>query len=421
MSLKYSLAKGTLADIWNSDFSMLSILVLGCLIQFYLGFANPAYPEGNKCWRPIFQVAASEEVMTEGTIGDKSLVNKFATLFPEYRMNCDDAYFLRLVQRGFPESFSNLSILMDQPLYPLLIFLVFKPIGLLFDNQSMSVIFASAMAVNLLLMIFGVLLFYYLLKDLFSPKVAFLSSVLLIFSPLTHVMLVQSTSTGIMEVFIIIAYIYLLNDYAGRPGQKRLVMYSILAGILMTGKMIFSLGIFVICLGIYFKRIRETVLFFVIHLVPLGIWYLFVEWGLGIKFEIHVITDYNFGIWLFDLFSSPWSTQLGVLINVLPQYFESIIYGFMMIPVILSCYGLHYVEIKHKYLIYSLYLVSFLILFFIMNVILPRLSFFLFPIIYPTAVIGLKNLPHARFFSPVIYTAIIIISNINVYKILEYG
>jgi len=419
--LKYDYTKRRVTNIVNSDTSMLSVLVVCCLLQFYLGFAYPAYQEGNKCWRPIFQVAGSEEIVAEGSSGDTSLVKRFAALFPKYRMICDNAYFLRLIQRGFPGSFSSLPMLMDQPLYPLLIFLVHKPIGLLFDSQSMAVIFACAVVVNLLLMISGVSLFYFLLKNLFSSKVALFSNMLLIFSPLAHIWMVQSTSSGIMEIFIIITHIYLLYDYIGSPGRKRLIVYSILAGILMTGKMIFALGLFTICLGLYFRRIQETVIFFIIHLLPLGVWYLILNWGFGIGFEIHTITDYKFGIWIFNLFSLAWYKQLAILIDVLPRYFKSIVYGFMMIPVILSIYGMYHVKIKFKNLIYFLYLGSFLGLFFIMNLFLPRLSFFLFPIIYPTAVVGLKHLPGAKVFSPVIFLATLVISNVNVYKIIEYG
>ncbi|MDP6806679.1 MAG: hypothetical protein QGH96_03030 [Desulfobacterales bacterium] len=405
----------------NSDFSMLSILVFSCLIQFYLGFANPAFNEGNKCWRPITQVVESKEVDLEGTDADKRLVQRFARLFPYYQMNCDDGYFLRLLQRGFPKSFEKFPVLIDQPFYPFLVFLLLKPVGLLIDTKSMSVIFAVAVIANLLMLMGGVALFYRLLNEIISSQVAFLSGLLLVFSPLVHIWLVQSTSTGIMEIFIIIMFLYLLNRYRMSPSPKRLVIFSLLAGILMTGKMIFALGFFVMCLGWYYKRISESVLFGVIHLIPFGLWYLYVEWILDIPFGIATITDYHFGIWLIDLFSMPWNDLLLILTRTIPRYFQTVVEGFFLLPVILSLYGLHCWQNHHKYQIYILYTVSFMALFFIMNYFIPRLSFFLFPIIYPTAVVGLQKLPHARFFSPVIYAAIIIISNINVYKILEYG
>ena len=249
----------------NSDFSMLSILVFSCLIQFYLGFANPAFNEGNKCWRPITQVVESKEVDLEGTDADKRLVQRFARLFPYYQMNCDDGLFLRLLQRGFPKSFEKFPVLIDQPFYPFLVFLLLKPVGLLIDTKSMSVIFAVAVIANLLMLMGGVALFYRLLNEIISSQVAFLSGLLLVFSPLVHIWLVQSTSTGIMEIFIIIMFLYLLNRYRMSPSPKRLVIFSLLAGILMTGKMIFALGFFVMCLGWYYKRISESVLFGVIH------------------------------------------------------------------------------------------------------------------------------------------------------------
>lgn len=408
----------------NKYFFLIAGLV--CL-QFVLSFVFPAFEADNSCQHSAdyFLNTNAKRMESVFSVNDKEvgLTKKFFTFFPNYRVICDSMSFIFLA-KGWPQSYQQRNIYIDHPLYNFFAFLLIKPVQIITNGISYPLIFTAFMVVNYLLFFLTSFYLYSLTKEYFSSKVGFLSSVLFIFSPFVHSMINQPTSSGSMEVFIVMMTIVLLHNYCKKPSVKRLVFFSILFGFLMLGKQILALSLFIVMLGIYFKRYKEVLVFFILQFVPTGIWYMYVRLGLKLPYYLVNVSSYGQGTWF--LMPENWTVgKMGhILLASLPNFFSTAVFGFFLIPLVLSIYGLYKINFKNKYLLVGLFCFSFLLLFVAMNYFAPRLTFLIFPIVYPAAAYALidisdklkiKNKKYSLLFFYGLLLLIILISNGNVY------
>lgn len=398
------------------------VLILFLFFQLIYSFLFPA-GGFNQNWLspttylPKFAVESS----------DNFLMGKIYPLIsPEYRLNSDVGNYLELAQNFNAQYFKG-HVFLDRPLYSFLIFLFSLPIRL-FAEPSYGIIFGLAIFLNFILAAASVLIFFSLLKKLFSFKAAFFSSVLLVFSPYVHAFLIQPMAE-ILMVFVISLTVYLFYDYVKKPSVAKLIIYSLIAGIFMLGKMFFALSFFVLLLAFYSKRYREGIVFLLFHLIPLGFWYLWVTQIWHLAFYLHEAQHYQMGVWLFGVFSQSWQETARIILASLPNFFRSAIYGFLLIPVIFSAVGFSSLPLKSKKIIYFSAIFSMFALFFAMNLYFARHAFLLFPIIYPAAIVGIEKTAvylkrYRSWYYPVFYATIIglmiIISNINIYQVFAY-
>lgn len=358
---------------------------------------------------------------------DNFLLGKIYPLIsPEYCLNSDVGNYLELAKNFNAQGFDG-HVFLDRPLYSFSIFLLSLPLRL-FTEPSYGIIFGLAIFLNFIFVAVAALLFFSFLKKLFSLRVAFLSSVLLIFSPYVHASLIQPMAEVLM-VFVLSLAVYLLYDYIKNPSAPKLVVYSLIVGILMLGKMFFAISFFILLLAVYFKRYREGIVFFAIHLIPLGLWYLWITQVWHLTFYLYEAQHYKMGLWLLGVLRQPWQETAQILLSAIPNFVRALVYGFLLIPVIFSAIGLRALPFKSKNLVYFGALFSGFALFFIMNLYFAHHAFLLFPIIYPTAVLGIEKIAaylkrYRSWYYPVFYAtiigSIIIISNINIYRVFEY-
>lgn len=406
------------------------ILLIAALVavQFFLSFILPAFEADNSCQHSanyfLDTNAGRMESVFSVSKSEVGLTKLFFSYFPDYRVICDSMSFLFLA-KDWPFSYLQRNIYIDHPLYNFFAFLLVKPVQFLHGPVSYPFIFAAFMAVNFILFLSAAILLYRLAKEYISPQVGFLSSVLFIFSPFSHSMINQPTSSGAMEAFVVMAALALFCLYIKKPALKKLVIYSILFGALMLGKQIFALTFFILLLAFYFKRFKEGIVFFFVQFIPAILWYLYVRFGLGLSYYMVNVSSYDQGTWF--LKSENWTLgKMGhIFLTALPNFFSTAIYGFFLIPVLLSVYGLYKLNLKHKYLFYGLFCFSFLMLFIGMNYFRPSLTFLIFPAVYPTAVFGLltvrenlkkygRILPDVFFYGMLLL--MIVFSNINFYR-----
>jgi len=355
---------------------------------------------------------------------DNSILNKIYPLIANYRLNLDGGGQI-LLAHDFPQHyFRGHLVFLNRPLYAFSIFLISWPLHLI--SNSFSLTFLSGIFLNFVLFLTATFLFYLLLQKLISSRVAFLSSLLLILSPFTHIWLVQP-ETNVFGVFAVSLSLYLFYSYVTNPSFKKIIIFSLIIGILMLGKMLFAISFFILLSALYFKRYREGILFLIIHLIPIGFWYLWVTKVWGMSYFSAEITDFNMGIWLINIFHWPWYQSAKIFLNALPMFILSIIYGFLLLPVIFALIGFSKLNFKNRTFFSLDLILSFFLLFFLMNFYAPRQGFLLFPLIYPLTVLGidktadyLKKYINPKFFYLVIYIILIIISSINIYKIFPY-
>ena len=273
------------------------------------------------------------------------------------------------------------------------------------------------------------MLVFSLLKKLFSLKVAWLSSILLIFSSFVHSYLNQPLAEMLMA-FAVITSAYLLYNYVKKPSLLKLIVFSLLVGIFMLGKMFFAISFFFLLLAIYFKRYKEGVAFLIIHLIPFLLWYLWTTQVWHIDYYSHQVGDWDMGIWVFKMIYWPWQEIYRTLFSVFPNFIKAVFYSFLLVPVFFSVIGRQKLPFKSKNIFYFGPILSVFLLGFLTKFYYLRHVFLLFPIIYPAAVLGMermiayfakyKPLPYWVFYVIVI-GLMIVISNINIYQIFDYN
>lgn len=403
----------------NKKIILLFILLI--VFQGFLGFLFPSHGQ-DSYWQTV------EELGLDGRYSfdsfDNSILGKVYPLIENYHLNLDAAGYM-LVAHDFPQHYldGNLTLL-TRPLYPILLNIVSRPLHLISDSYSMT--FVAGLIVNFILLFFTVYLFYWLLRKLISHRVALLSSVLLIFSPLTHVYLVQP-ETNMLGIFIIVFSLYLLYKYFKSPSLKKLVIFSLLLGILMLGKKILAIGIFFLALSFIFKRWKEGILFFILHLVPLFLWSVFANCAWDLPFYVDEVSHFGVGVWIFNIFTWPWYQSLQVFIESVPNFLDSVLSSFLILPVFLVPFGWKRLNLEKKNILVSWFVISFFLLLFAMQVYFIRYGFWLFPVIYPLAVLGIDEIAqflgkYRSWLSGVFYVfsygLIIILSSLDIYKFI---
>lgn len=412
----------TIKNTFQKKWFPVYVLIFLLFFQLIYSFLFPA-GGFNENWLPVTTYLPKFQVQS----ADSLLLGKiYPFISADYRLNSDVGNYLELAKNFNAQHFDG-HVFLARPLYPFLVFLLSLPFRL-FTESSYGIVFGVALLLNFILLAAGVFFFFSLLRKLFSLRVAFLSSVLLIFSPYVHASIIQPMAEMLM-IFALSLTCYLLYGYIKKPSISKLVVYSLIVGIFMLGKMFFATSFFILLLAIYFKRYREGVTFLIIHLIPLAFWYFWVTqvWHLG--YYVQETQHYRMGLWLLDIFHWPWPQTSQILLAALPNFIRALIYGFLLIPVIFSVIGRSALPFKSKNLFYFGALFSGFTLFFIMNIYFAHHVFLLFPIIYPTAVLGIEIVSdylkkYQSWYYPVFYVTaiglIIIISNFNIYRVFEY-
>jgi hypothetical protein len=413
--------------ILQKKINIFLILIFLIFVELIYSFLFPAYDLNNlNYWKNLEELSFYKSYSLNNF--DNSIVKKVYPLISNYHVNLDCGAHM-LLAHDFPQAYfeGHLSFL-NRPLYAFLVYLVSSPFRLFSDSYVFT--FFSGILLNFILFSFAVILFYLLIEKLFSFKIALSSSILLIFSPFAHIWLIQP-ETNIFGAFTVIFSLYLLYNYYKTPSFKKLIIFSLIIGTLMLGKMLFAIPIFIILLAILSKRFKEGFLFPIFFLVPLFVWYLIVSKVFNLQYLSGEMTDFNMFLakgWLFNVFKLPLSEIFRISFSSLPLFIISIFYGFLFLPVIFGFAG--FKEIPPNLKRISLFFVlSFFILFFIMNYYAPRHAFLIFPVIYPLAVLGIEKTAniiknYKSYYYPIFYLIIfiilIIISNVNIFKLFHY-
>lgn len=329
--------------------------------------------------------------------------------------------------RNFPEELGK-RFTVNRPLYPFFIFLASLPFSF-FGSPSPGLIFSLAIAINLVLLCLASILFYSLLKNLFSSRVALLSSFLFIFSPFVHTLLVQPLAE-ILMAFLAVIFACFIYDYFKKPSLLKLITYSLIVGILLLGKVFFAFSLFVVFLALYFRRYKEGAIFTIVHLIPLALWYLLVTRIWQIPYQTAEVGHWGMGVWILEILSSPRLETAKAFLRSVPYFLTALFYGFFIIPVVFSFFGLQRFPFRSRKIIYFCSIVSVFILGFVANVYAYRHAFLVFPVIYPAAVLGMeragaffgKDKKWLRsLFLAVIIGVLVFASNINFSKIFGFN
>lgn len=410
-------------ELFQQSKFAVSVLISLLFLQLIYGFLFPSVGF-NDNWQPISAYLPKFSVENS----DNFILGKIYPLISsQYRLNSDIGHYLEL-GRNFSKEYFRTSPFMERPLYPFLIFLFSLPFRF-FMTPGYGFIFGLAILLNFILASASVSLFFLFLRKLFSLKVAWLSAILLIFSPFMHSFLSQPLAEMLM-IFGVVLSAWLVYSYFKRPSLPRLIIFSLIVGVLMLGKMFFATSFFILFLALYHKRYKEGAIFFLVHLIPFASWFLWITKIWGLQYYSHGVQHYSMGTWMFEMIRWSWHKSYSVLLNVVPNFVKALIYGFLLVPVAFSLIGFSQIPFKAKNAVYfgsifSVFLLGFLIGFYYI-----RHVFLLFPIIYPTAVLGMEKTAgflaqrkswYAPLFYAIVIILIVLVSNINIYRIFDYN
>jgi hypothetical protein len=412
-------------NYFNKKYFVFVVLFLLLLGQLIYGFALPACGKAGTGhnWLSLNDLISHNRSPLEGQ--DVSMVYKFLPFFSNYNLVADGGVYI-LLAKNFPQYYSQDNLFLSRPLYSFLVGVVaFLPH--LFSD-SYAVYFAAAIFLNFILALATVILFYNLAEKVISKRVAFLSCLLFIFSPFIHAEIIQP-EPGVYGAFMVVLGLFMLYGYIKKPSFRKLIIFSLLAGILLLGKLFCALSVFVILLAIYFKRKKEGFLFFIIHLVPLFLWYLYVIFFLKLTFFDPSVGNFGSGVWLLDILSWPVHKTAAVFIDVLPKFISAAVYGFFLVPLVFALAGFKSFSMENKKIISLGFVLSFLVLLFVANLYFPYYAFLMFPLVYPLAILGMDrvadylkryNILYARIFYLAVIVFFLFVSGANIYDFYTY-
>ncbi len=312
--------------------SVFFIFFLLLSAQLVYGFIFPAsgYTGTGHGWLSLQDLVNHKESPLDSS--EVSIIDRFSPFFARYRMNADGPVYI-ILAKNFPQYYFENPIYLSRPLYSLLIAAIAFLPNLFFN--SYAVFFFSAIFLNFLLALLTALMLYILVEKIISPKVAFLSSFLYIFSLIVHVGLVQPVAE-VYGSFMVVAGLYLLYNYVKNPSYLKLIAFSLIIGASLLGKLFVVIPIFILLLAIYFKRYREGALFLAVSLMPLAFWYFWATQVFQLRFFDASIENFGAVTWMFGVFSWPWYKIFRMLLDVFPKVISAAVQGFLLIPLIFA-------------------------------------------------------------------------------------
>ncbi len=411
---------------FQNTFTRRPILALFFLLllffQLIYSFAVPSVGD-NGNWLPITDYLP--KFSAEGH--DNFLLKTFYPLISsKYRLNSDVGEYL-IVARDFSREYLEGHQYLNRPLYSFLVLLSSRLVSP-FISISYGVFFGLAIIINFIFVYGAVLLFFVLLKKIFSFKIAFLSSILLIFSPYVHTHLTQP-GAEMLTTFGLTLSLYLLYQYVRKPTLVKLTGFSLLAGVFMLGKMFFATPLFILIAAVCYKRFREGIIFATYYSIPVILWYIWVTRIWDIPYYVNEIQQWRMGIWIFGILAMPVQQAIKILVDALPSFISAVFHSFIFIPVVFAIIGVEKLSDQNKKRIIYALIFSVFAFTFLINLHLYRHTFLLFPAVYPAAILGIewasgrlagRNNVLKPVFEIATVALIIFISSINIYKFYYY-
>lgn len=344
-----------------------------------------------------------------------------------YHMNCDSFEYLR-ASKDFPDYFIEHKTRIARPGYPALTRAFHEFYYGINKYSVFDMKMLAAFTVNLLLGFGAALILYLLTRKYFSEKIALLSGLLLITSSHYHIFLAQ-VHTEIAGDFIIVASLLMLDYYIRNKTTKNLIILSFLAGLLMLIKFVIVIPIFIGLIALWYKKIKELIIFSALFLLPFFLWVLYVIKILNTEYSTYEAVKFHQGDWFIPLILNIgyWPSLIKTFFISTLLFIVDIFTVFYLIIPLLALFGLLRWKNKYKYVIFSLFTASFIFMLFIILWGAPRMAFGLFPLIIPLSLFGYfklsEELKMSKVFSIIILFILLasymIVSQSNIYEIIK--
>jgi hypothetical protein len=220
----------------------------------------------------------------------------------------------------FPEYYRIDKTRINRPGYPALAHTLGRVFGVLafpiYRMDPLTQGLLGYMTLKLLIYLSGAFAFYYLVRRWFERRVALLAVLLLLLHPFAVIFSTTFHTSELQFItpIILLALWFKLGDLYS---HKNNIVFSLLAGLLMLAKQNYAIYLAILAFSFFvLKRYKESILSFLVHLVPLGIW-MFALKMLGIPYYNHESAN-GLGVWLYQdlIFRNPLEIVQTVLGSV---------------------------------------------------------------------------------------------------------
>ncbi len=204
----------------------------------------------------------------------------------------------------FPSYYRIDKTRINRPAYPLMV----KLIGSLYALVSYPIYHLSPLlsgmlgyiTLKLIIYLSAAILLYNITKRYFPPNISLLAVFLLFLHPFS-ITFIGTFHTSELQFVNPILIIYLWLNLIDNYSSKKNIFSSLLIGILMLAKQNYAIYLAILAYSFFvLKRRRESLLSFVVHLIPLLAWFITLHY-LHIPYHNQEAADGQV-VWLLDLF-----------------------------------------------------------------------------------------------------------------------
>jgi hypothetical protein len=221
----------------------------------------------------------------------------------------------------FPETFRTYTDRINRPTYPVAVWALGNTIGFVLspvvDLGPLERAGAGYVVLKLLVFFAGATVMYRVLRRWIAPEPALFAVLLMLFHAhsIEYVGTFQTTELQVITPIFVIAMFLAVVDRLQQPPsplprearRRRLgdlgviALASIALGVLMLAKQNYAVYLAIILFALWKRRWAEVAVSIVAHLIPLGIYLLYLR-AIDIPYVNHEAATYDQGVWMVDLF-----------------------------------------------------------------------------------------------------------------------
>lgn len=212
----------------------------------------------------------------------------------------------------FPEAFRTYTDRINRPTYPLAVYLLGRAIGVLaspvVDLSPLERAGAGYIILKLVVFYLGAVATFRVLERWIDPYAALFGTLLMLFHAhsIEYAATFQTTELQVFTPVFVIWMVLRFVDREEAPESRRryylrIVLWSIVVGVLMLAKQNYAVYLAVLLFAAYKRRWLDAGISATAHLIPLLFYLVFLR-IVEIPYVNHEAAGYGQGVWMVDLF-----------------------------------------------------------------------------------------------------------------------
>lgn len=210
----------------------------------------------------------------------------------------------------FPDAFRTYTDRINRPIYPLAVWAIGNTIGVIaspvVELGPLHRAGAGYVVWKLLVYLAGALALFSILKRWLPPPAAFVGTLVTLFHyhMIEFVATFQTTELQVITPILVIWMMLRITDgerdWSGSRRMAAVALASFLLGVMMLAKQNYAVYLAVLLFLAYKRRFLEAAVSVAVHLIPLGLYLLFLR-AVEIPYVNHEAETYGQGVWMLDM------------------------------------------------------------------------------------------------------------------------